>query len=437
MRTLRIAGLLACGLVSAVIAQPAAPPAPPPAPRPAPGPAAPALSAQQWRADLAFLARTLPQRHPKPFTRVTHEQWQAAVGRLDARIPALAPDEIAVGIASLVALLGDAHTIAYASDMPPGFHVLPIRLFWFADGLHVVAAAKGNESLLGLPLTSVGEVPIQDAVAAVTPTFVHENEALQKTGAAAALTTVEILHAMGLIHDPSQVTLGFGPATAAGGPRITLTPLAGSKDVAWVRWPDHAGAPTPLARSRPQSWYWRQRIDSSAVLFIQYNRCQDSPGQKVADFVRETLAEIDARPPRAVVVDLRYNGGGSSSLLMPLIRGLSGRKAINAPDRLFVLIGRVTFSSALMNAVSFRQLTKATLVGESTGGKPNHFGETRTFTLPNSGMTIQHSTKYFREQEKDEDALHPDVRVDLRAADYGAGRDPVMDEVLRRAGGGR
>jgi hypothetical protein len=102
-----------------------------------------------------------------------------------------------------------------------------------------------------------------------------------------------------------------------------------------------------------------------------------------------------------------------------------------------VLIGRQTFSSALMNAVQFRKLTKATLVGEPTGGRPNHFGETRTFTLPGSGMTIQHSTKYFRQQAQDDDALYPDVRVDVRAADYAAGRDPVMEEVRRRIGAGR
>jgi len=426
MRALLAALLLSCRLAGTVLAQTATP---------TPAPAAPTLTAAQWRADLAFLAKTLPARHPKPFTRVTREQWLAAVRRLDAQIPSSTPDQVEVGIASLVALLGDAHTIAYASDVPPGFHPLPIRLFWFADGLHVVAAVKGDESFLGRPLTSVNDVPINDAVAAVSPTFVHENEALLKTGAAQALTTIETLHATGLIHDATQVTLGFGPPSPTGETRATLTPLASSKDLSWVRWPDYAGAPAPLARRHPQSWFWRERVDSSNVLFIQYNRCQDSTGRTVAGFVRETLDEIDARPPRAVVVDLRYNGGGSSSLLMPLIQGLAQRK-VNAPDRLFVLVGRVTFSSALMNAVSFRKLTKATLVGEPTGGKPNHFGETKTFTLPNSGMTIQHSTRYFKEQEKDEDALDPDVRVDVRAADYGAGRDPVMDEVLRRAGGG-
>jgi hypothetical protein len=245
-----------------------------------------------------------------------------------------------------------------------------------------------------------------------------------------ALATPEILHALHLIGDPARASLTF--EGRSGPVQVALAPVENVQASRWIRWPDAAGAAMPLARSRPQSWYWRQREAAGALLFIQYNRCADSPELKIADFVRQTLAEIDVRPPRAVVVDLRYNSGGSSSLLQPLIRGLAKRKALNTPDRLFVLVGRQTFSSALMNAVEFRQTTKATLVGEPTGGRPNHFGETRTFTLPNSGMSIQHSTKYFRMQDKDDDALYPDVRVEVRAADYGAGRDPVMEEVLRR-----
>lgn len=405
----------------------------PPAARPEPD----SLTAAQWRADLAYLAATLPAKHPKPFAKIARERWLAAVHDLDDRIPSLARDEILVGFARLVAMIGDAHTIAYAANVPPGFHSLPIRLYWFADGIHVIATARGRESLLGLRLERVGSTSVDSAVAAVTRTFVDENEALRKTGAVQALTTVEVLHAQHLIEDPSSATLAFtrpGPPETAD-TSVTLAPLTAAEPI--VRWPDFAGSSTPLARSRPQSWYWSQRDSASGVHFIQYNRCQDSPELKVSDFVARALAEIDASPPRAVVVDLRYNGGGSSSLLKPLIHGLADRKALNAPDRLFVLVGRLTFSSALMNAIQFRQSTRATLVGEPTGGKPNHFGETQTFTLPNSRMVIQHSTKFFREQEKDEDALYPDVRIDVASADYAAGRDPAMEEVLRRVGGSR
>lgn len=433
----RRAVLLSCSLAIsavAVAAQPTPPAAPPAAPAAAP-PAAIALTAEQWRADLEFLAGTLPERHPRPFARITRGQWLTAVAELDAKIPSLWPDEIAVGFARLVAMIGDAHTVAHAANVPPGFRSLPMRLYWFADGLYVAAVAKGRESLLGLRLTRIGSTPLDSAATIVARTFVDENEALHKMGVAQALTTVEVLHALHLIEDASRAALGFaGPSGAV---EDTLAPIEDAGGAEWVRWPDVTGAPTPLARSRPQSWFWSQRDEASGLYFIQYNRCQDSPDLRVSDFITQVLGEIDARPPRAVVVDLRYNGGGSSRLLTPLIKALARRRGLDAADRLFVLVGRQTFSSALMNAVQFRQLTKATLVGEPTGGKPNHFGEIRSFTLPNSRMSIQHSTKYFREQARDEDTLHPDVRVDVNAADYAAGRDPVMEEVMRRIGAGR
>ena len=36
---------------------------------------------------------------------------------------------------------------------------------------------------------------------------------------------------------------------------------------------------------------------------------------------------------------------------------------------------------------------RATLVGEPTGGKPNAYGDVRTFSLPNSRLVIRYSTK--------------------------------------------
>lgn len=396
--------------------------------------AARSLTPEQWREDLAYLVAQLPKRHVDPFTKITRERWEEQARALDERIPTLEAHEVAVGFAALVASIGDAHTVAYAGSVAPGFGSLPVRLFWFADGPHVAAATAGNEALLGLRLTRVGTTPIDEAAGRVATTLAAENDALFKSGVAQTLTTPEVLHALGLTDSPLEASLGFeGPAGAVD---ATLARVADAKGAAWVRWPDHAGAPTPLARSKPLSHYWSAMDVSSGVYFIQYNRCQDAPDETVSEFVSRALGEIDGREPRAVVVDLRYNGGGSSRLLRPLISGLRERERLNHPDRLFVLIGRQTFSSALMNAVEFRQRTRATLVGEPTGGKPNHFGETKTFALPNSGMSVQHSTKYFKQQEKDEDALSPDVRVEARAADFGAGRDPVMEEVVRRLGAG-
>ncbi len=89
---------------------------------------------------------------------------------------------------------------------------------------------------------------------------------------------------------------------------------------------------------------------------------------------------------------MRYNGGGSSPQGTKFIKDLSHLNKINQEGKLFVLIGRETFSSAIINTLDFQSKTKAILVGEETGGKASHYGETRSFRLPSSGLKITYST---------------------------------------------
>jgi hypothetical protein len=75
---------------------------------------------------------------------------------------------------------------------------------------------------------------------------------------------------------------------------------------------------------------------------------------------------------------------------------------------------------------------QAVLVGEPSAQRPNSYGDVRTFQLPNSKLVVRYCTKYFRlDPHGDPDALLPDIPVDLTAQDYFAGRDPVLERVLR------
>ena len=73
-----------------------------------------ALTEEQWREDLRFLAQELPNRHRNAFDRVkgraTRAHFDSAVAALDHRIPSLADHEVVVGMAGLVAMIGDGHT---------------------------------------------------------------------------------------------------------------------------------------------------------------------------------------------------------------------------------------------------------------------------------------------------------------------------------------
>src|SRR5262249_16484702 len=67
-----------------------------------------------------------------------------------------------------------------------------------------------------------------------------------------------------------------------------------------------------------------------------------------AALAAEALKGIDQSAPRAVVIDLRNNGGGDSRVINPLLDGLPERKDKLA-GRLTVLVGPHTITSPLIN----------------------------------------------------------------------------------------
>ena len=74
---------------------------------------------------------------------------------------------------------------------------------------------------------------------------------------------------------------------------------------------------------------------------------------------------IDRSRPARAVIDLRQNGGGDFfEGREHLIEPIRKRPAINQKGRLlFVVVGRATFSAAMVNAIDFRKQTNAILVG--------------------------------------------------------------------------
>jgi C-terminal processing protease CtpA/Prc len=135
----------------------------------------------------------------------------------------------------------------------------------------------------------------------------------------------------------------------------------------------------------------------------------------------------DSSGAQKLVVDLRFNGGGNSTVIRPLVQALKSRRAI----KVYTLVGRYTFSSGFMAALDLQKQNGAVLVGEAMGQRPNTYGDIRPLKLPNSGLTAWYCTKYFRlVADSDPPSIQPDVTVVLSASDYFAGRDAVMDYVL-------
>ena len=380
----------------------------------------------RWEQDVGVFARQLEERHADLFFRLPKPRFDAEVAELRARIPRISDTDVVVGMMRIAARVGDAHTTIDAFRSR-GFRELPIRLERFTDGWFVTEASSEHEGLVGARLSRIGSVPIEAAVEAVAEVVPHENESWLRAQLPAFLIVPEILQAQGLVGDASRVELevsGDGGATTT----VSLEPsVPGAVGVSAPSPPR-----VPLYRSRVEENYWDTYLADSQTLYVQYRRASDGQGpESVAAFSARVLGFLDQNPVRALVIDLRSNAGGNSSLLGPLIEGLEARPEWSGGDALFVVVGKRTFSSALLNALSLAARTGAILIGEPTGGKPNHFGEVRSFHLPNSALRVSYSTRFFRVLPNDDPpSLEPDIRVAIASRDHFDGRDPVLERVL-------
>ncbi len=212
-------------------------------------------------------------------------------------------------------------------------------------------------------------------------------------------------------------------------------------------------------------------------------------------FLEATFADIQTRPVRGLVIDLRKNGGGNSQLGSDLISFISdsayrmcerkewkmsvqykaymrsmipwwirwfpftwvsseARRYFGASDgeivvdtfglytpednplrfrgRTCVLIGPGTFSSAMMLANAVADYKLATLIGEETGGIPTAFGEVYYFDLPNTRLTVGVSSAFFV-RANGERTDRRGIVPDIEVRSTEAITRPDRDAVLERA----
>jgi C-terminal processing protease CtpA/Prc len=198
-----------------------------------------------------------------------------------------------------------------------------------------------------------------------------------------------------------------------------------------------------------------ERLEDS-IMYIDFRSMEKQA--KFKEFLLSTFEDIQRKPIKGLIIDLRNNGGGNSELGIMLLSFLTdssyrmaerkewrmsvqyksflrdfipwwirwfpitwvssdARKyfgardgeiivdtfAVECPDtnslryrgKTCFLIGPRTFSSAMMLANAVADFKLATLIGEETGGIPTAFGEIYPFDLPNTKLLAAVSSAFF------------------------------------------
>lgn len=408
------------------------------------------LSVAQWQQDVEALAKQLPQLHRAPFHKISQQEFDSAVAVLHAQVPELNDQEIIVGLTRLVAMIGDGHTrltlpqdlaVAYSrahtSTPPPAdsslfLNHLPVKLALFDDGLFIKEATPELAHLVGAQVMQIGTASAEAALERVRPVVHYDNEMGFKLMAPTFLVVPEILAVLGITKDAEEVPLRL--KTRAGAvEEIVLAPITLFKQVYFLDAHQALGTAPPLSQLNRKDKHWMQVLEEEKTLYIQVNEINNKDEESIAEFVARVERIVEGLPVQKLVLDLRYNPGGNGYLNRSLVLALSRSERINQFGRLYTLIGKETFSAAQMLANDLEYYTNTLFVGEPTGSSPSAYGDSRKMQLPNSKLTIRASTVYWRDWNVDEKRpwTAPDIPVGYTSADYLAGRDPVLEAVLR------
>jgi hypothetical protein len=399
-----------------------------------------------WEKDIDFLGEILPSKHPNLFFNTPEETFKKELEKLKTEIPELSKTEIIFKIQKILAQMGDDHTNV---DFIPAIMqegILPFKFQWFPEGIFVMETNVFYKDALGKKLIAVNNIPTDSIFGIISEFLPAGNSSVLKQRVPFLMSFRAIMNYGCSIIPATGNSLIFTFEDN----KKSRKPLAISVDKTAIMRENQKEtlilAPKteqlPLFMQHPQKLFWMKHLSQDSMLYIQYNRCTSREVEKkwgskelasrmpsFRNFAADIFDCLNQNKISKIVIDLRFNPGGSSPQGTELAAAFGEWKKQNPDCEFFVITGKRTSSSAIINTMDFRKHTGALTVGEETSGSPNHFGETRMLTLPSSGLQLIHSTKYFRLTENNENMLVPDIEIPLTFEDYLKGTDRALEAV--------
>lgn len=414
------------------------------------------MTAEEWREDLAFMVGTIEKVHPNPFKVTSRAEFINKVDRLNQEIPDLPDETIIVRMMEIVALLRDGHTSLVPID-PNGFNYwYPIRFYWFSDGIFVTAVTPKYEELLGAQILKIGNLSAGDAALKSASISGQENEFNSKENIH-YLSNAAALYSLGVSDKKEQITLTYkGKDGRAMNKTITAVKTV-FKSESWTGWGEMFSPPgtetiTSFKRLSASEFrtgrndlplhlrerlpYWYALLDENKTLYMQFNFVQNWGDVSFEEFYRRMFAKADELAVERFILDIRYNGGGDGSMLLPFVHEIIKRDYLNQSGRIFTIVGRKTFSAGVMLARMMDVHTNNMFVGEPMGAAFNHFGDAGSIELPNSELQLNVSTIYHQLSSSADQQQYESIHIPavFSSVSYFSGRDVALESIRTSIG---
>ncbi len=398
------------------------------------------IKTSDWITDLNFLKSELEKKHPDLYFKFSEQDFDSELNKIIKNLESDSDRITSLKVTQLLSNIGDSHTGVSRNNYIKNKVKIPFYFEYFKDGFYIIGTTKNNRRFLDRKITSINNFPMEQIIDSLKTLFVAENKGMINKNVPRLLTNKYILDYFKFSKSEDKL-LDIGIVNDEKIEEIMQVKLE-DYSIKKNRIRTNFESKTPYYIYKQKMWFKARYFESDKIYYVQYNRCMSKEtvlkyGNKeeahkypsFKEFENEILTKLLTKDIDKIIFDMRFNQGGSSFLAESLIDEIAKNKKLNTKENLFVVVGKKTYSSAIFNTIYFKENTNATIIGEETSGKPNHYGNVKNFYLPYSNLKITFSNNFYKLIETNDNSIIPDQIIEGTFADFKKGIDPVFEWV--------
>lgn len=386
------------------------------------------IDQKSWQADFQFLKRKVEKTVPtyqipenkKAFDEVYNIISNSDVGNTK--------EDIIFALQHLLNTLNDEGCNVPFFQKGVELELLPIKTYWFDDGLYVLAASENYKDVIGQQIIKINNTSVEEVFDKLKTVLNADNDYYKKYLFQAYGFMPLILKIMHLGQSDDEITLQF-----ASGETKTMKNSSINEYASLSRGLPNNEVFSLTNTEHKSENYWLEMIPNSKAVFVQLQRIENEEEVSFSEFTNQIKSLIEQKKVDKIIIDLRYGGGGNGFKLKGLTDLLKNAEAINKKGNLFVLTSKATRGTLLELASILRLNTKAIIIGEPTAEGVNTVGDINYITLPNSGIKVSLTHTFWPTSwEKDTSTfMQPDVKVQFSYTDRVEARDSWLETINR------
>jgi len=385
---------------------------------------------EAWAKDLDYLEKRILELHYNLHLALAETDFTKSFLELKSSIDSLSDEQIIVALMRIFGGLGNGHNLILATSPKMGaLKKLPIQFYQFNDGVFIINADENFEQWIGYKVESIENTPVEEALQKTNAVNSRDNAMQTLWWGPYYMILPDVLESLGIIKNANQVTITLSDKKGKA-QKVTMNPISWNYN--FLNIPKLKIEPQPLFLSKMDDPYWYKLLPEYSTVYIQFNVVTQKEEQSIANFNMELREQITQNKTQNLILDLRHNHGGDGSLLPPMLKTIMNFEFKNPNGKIFVIMGRGTFSAGQNLLTDITNFTNAILVGEPSGSKPNHIGDAGWFQLPYSGLKGIVSTQFHQTSTAEDNRkwIAPHIPVGLSSTDYFNGNDKALDAIM-------